>query len=258
MRFLLTILAFWITAAQAQSPTFFGSAAVPVDDAAAVNTSTTITITPPGSMLAGDLVVVYLYQRGTATFSVGVTGGQSWNSIGRDAGTSNVAMETYWCRYNGTWSANPRFDFSAGTNTNAVMLVFRPDNSSHIWATEQVATANAAAAATITVTGVTPANGMNVTVAAWITADDNTWGSLSGTGWVKTNLSDQYRNTSGNDMSSTYAYQLQGATPAGTNNVSQNQTLNGNDATTTRRITFYHYAPPAYNKKGQFFQFFQP
>lgn len=257
MRILITILAL-ISVCYGQSPTFFGSTSVPADGASATNTTTTITLTPPGSMSAGDLVVVYLYQRGTATFSVGVTGGQSWNSIGRDAGTTNVAMETYWCRFNGTWSADPRFDFSAGTNTNAVMLVFRPDNSTHVWATEQVATTNAAAAATITVTGITPANGMNVTIASWMTADDNTWGTLSGTNWTKASLSAQYRNTSGQDMSSSYAYQTQGSSPAGTNNVSQTQTALGNDATTWRRITFYHYAPPAYNKKGQFLQFFNP
>lgn len=224
-------------------PSFFGVSSVPADGASAVNATTTITITPPSSMLEGDLVVVYLYQRGTATFSVGVNGGQTWTDIGRNVGTANVANTVFWATFNGTWSANPRFDFSAGTNTNAVMLVFRPDTSTNVWVEESDQVANAAAAATITVTGVTPANAPNVNIASWMTADDNTWGNLAGTNWTKTGLSAQYRNTSGTDMSSTYAYQLQ-TTAAATNNVSQQQLTLGNDATCWRRITFYEAEPP--------------
>lgn len=217
-------------------PTFFGVTSTPADNG--TNATTTITLTPPASMLENDLVVVHLTQRGTATFSVGITGGQTWNSIGRDAGTTNVALETFWATYNGTWAANPRFDFSAGTNTTAVMIVFRPDDNTKVWATEQIQTTNAAAAATITVTGITPNFAPNVTLAIWSTADDNTWGTLTGTNWVKTSLSNQYRNLAGNDSSSTFAYQLQ-STAAATNNVSQTQLTVGNDATTWRRITFY-------------------
>ena len=219
-------------------PTFFGATSVPVDGAAATNATTTITLTPPASMVTNDLVVVTLTQRGTATFSVGITGGQTWTPIGRNVATANVALETYWATYNGTWAANPRFDFSAGTNTTAVMIVFRPDDNTKVWDTEQIATTNAAAAATITVTGITPNFAPNVTLASWSTADDNTWGTLTGTGWVQTSLSAQYRNTAGNDASSAFAYRLQ-STAAATNNVSLTQATLGNDATTWRRITFY-------------------
>ena len=217
-------------------PTFFGVTSVPADNGS--NNTTTITLTPPASMVTNDLVVVHLTQRGSATFSVGVTGGQTWTPIGRDVGTTNVALETFWATYNGTWAANPRFDFSAGTNTTAVMIVFRPDDNTKVWATEQIQTVNAAAAATITVTGVTPNFDSNVTLAIWSTADDNTWGTLTGANWVKTSLSAQYRNLAGQDSSSTFAYQLQ-SVAAGTNNVSQTQLTLGNDATTWRRITFY-------------------
>jgi hypothetical protein len=189
-------------------------------------------------MVTNDLVVVHLTQRGSATFSVGIDGGQTWTPIGRDVGTANVALQTFWATYNGTWAANPRFDFSAGTNTTAVMIVFRPDDNTKVWATEQIQTVNAAAAATITVTGVTPNFDSNVTLAIWSTADDNTWGTLTGANWVKTSLSAQYRNLAGQDSSSTFAYQLQ-SVAAGTNNVSQTQLTLGNDATTWRRITFY-------------------
>lgn len=221
-------------------PTFFADAFTPADNG--TNATTTITITPPASMVSGDLVVVYLQQRGTATFSIGVDGGQTWTPLGRNVGTANVALETYWTTYNGTWGANPRFDFSAGTNTSAVMLVFRPDDNTNVWESENLATTNAAAAATITITGITPNFGSNVTIASWMSADDNTWGTLSGTNWSKTGLEAQYRNLAGSDQSMTLAYQLQ-TTAAATNNVSQTQLTLGNDATAWRRVTFYETAP---------------
>lgn len=223
-------------------PSFFAvSTAVPVDNG--TNATTTITLTPPASMVSGDLVVVYTTQRGTGTWSVGVTGGQTWNTIGNSTVTTAVALNTFWATYNGTWSVNPRFDNAGGTNTTAVMIVFRPTTFFNGWNTEQIATTAAAAAATITVTGITPANPNNVTIASWSTADDNTWGTLTGTNWTKGTLPAQYRNLAGNDSSTTLAYQLQ-TTAAPTNNVSQTQLTLGNDATTWRRITFYEVDTP--------------
>ncbi len=221
-----------------------GVTSVPADNG--TNATTTITLTPPTLMLDGDLVVVYLQQRGTATFSVGVTGGQTWTPIGRNAVTATVALETYWARFNGTWAANPRFDFSAGTNTSAQMLVFRSDVPTNQWGTSNIQTTNAAAAATITITGLTPANPDSVTVGSWMTADDNTWGNLTGVGWSKLGLSNQYRNLAGNDQSSTYAYYLQTGGPSAIPNVSQQQLTLGNDATAWRRITFYNFAAAAF------------
>jgi hypothetical protein len=222
--------------------TFFGVSAVPADGATATNATTTITITPPASMLAGDLVIVYAQQRGNVTWTNSTTGGQTWNNIGNNTATANVSMNTFWTRFNGTWSVNPVFTNTGGTCTSAVMLVFRPNLSTNDWFTEQIQTTAAGAAATITVTGVTPANGNNVTVASWMTADDNTWGTLTGTNWTKGTLSAQYRNTSGTDQSMTLAYQLQ-TTAAATNNVAQTQLTLGNDATTWRRITFFEAEP---------------
>ena len=224
--------------------TYFGSTSSPADNG--TSTATQITLTPPGSMADGDLVYVELWQRGTATFSVGVTGGQSWNSLTRNTNT-NIAHQAFWCRFNGTWGANPRFNFSAGTNTNAFMIVFRPTSSSYSWAVDTAQSNNTFAAPstpfTVTITGRTPTNNSNVSLAGWITADDNTWGTLSGANWSKTSLSAQYRNTSGQDMSATFAYQIQ-TTAAATNNVSQNQATLGGDAGNTTIITFYEFIPP--------------
>lgn len=218
-------------------PSFFGVVSTPADNG--TNATTTITLTPPASMVTGDLVVVYCTQRGTTAWSVGLDGGQSWSAIGNNTGTATVSLNTFWTRFNGTWSVNPRFDNAGGTNTTAIMVVFRNTAFPNgYWGVEQPQTTNAAAAATITVTGVTPTNDNNVTIASWSTADDNTWGTLTGTGWVKTSLAAQYRNLAGNDSSTTLAYQIQ-TTAAPTNNVSQTQLTLGNDATAWRRLTFY-------------------
>jgi len=223
--------------------TFFGVTSSPADNG--TSNATQITLTPPASMTTGDLVYVRCYQRGTATFSVGVTGGQTWNTLTRQT-TSNVATQGFWCTYNGTWSANPRFDFSAGTNTNAVMLVFRPTDTGKVFGVD-VAESTAAFTApaspfTVTIPTALTTNASTVSIAAWVTADDNTWGTLSGLGWSKTSLSAQYRNTSGSDMSSTYAYRIL-TSSAFTGPVSQNQATLGGDAGVYSRATFYEYTP---------------
>jgi hypothetical protein len=181
---------------------------------------------------------VYHTQRGTATFSITNNGGQSWTSLSRTALTTNVATQVHYARFNGTWSANPQFTSSAGTNTSAYMLVFRPTVSTNAWNHENESNVGAAAATTITITGVTPNFDDNITIANWNTADDNTWGNLSGANWEQTALGAQYRNLAGTDASSAFAYQIQ-QTRQATNNVSLEQLTLGADATTTRRITFY-------------------
>jgi hypothetical protein len=194
-------------------------------------------------MLDGDLVVVYHTQRGTATFSITNTGGQTWTSLGRSIVTTNIATIIHYARFNGTWSANPQFTSSAGTNTSAYMLVFRPTVSTNVWNHENETSVNAAAATTITVTGITPNFDDNITIANWNTADDNTWGNLSGANWEQTGLGAQYRNLAGTDASSAFAYQIQ-QTRQATNNVSLEQLSLGADATNWRRITFYEAAAP--------------
>ena len=157
--------------------TYYGTTSSPADNG--TSTATTITLTPPASMTAGDLVYVQCRQRGSATFSVGVDGGQTWNSLTRATGT-NIAHQAFWCRFDGTWDANPRFDFSAGTNTNAFMVVFRPTSTSMQWSVDTAESNNPFTAPstpfTVSITGYTPNNNSNVSIASWRTADDNTWG----------------------------------------------------------------------------------
>lgn len=227
--------------------TFYDYTALPGDDAAATNTATQNTITPPPAMETGDLCVVVMVQRGTATMSVGVTGGQTWNSFTRFTGT-NLAVQIYWCVFNGTWSASPRFDFSAGTCTSVVMSVAKSLDTSYQWAIDQTQTTGSFVAGstpfTKTITGITNSNSATITFAVWVTADDNTWGSISGSGWSQQGLQKdsgniQFRNTSGSDQSLTIAYKIGGS--GATGNVSLNQATLGGDAGITSIFSFYTY-----------------
>lgn len=119
--------------------TYFGSASTPADNG--TSTGTPKAVTPPVSMVVGDLVVMFGYYRGTSTIAVSATGGQSWSNIVTSAAAAGPVLSTFatWCRYNGTWSTDPSLSFStSSTNTNVVMHVFRPTNSVNTWALDGV------------------------------------------------------------------------------------------------------------------------
>ena len=196
-------------------------------------------------MTTGDLVVVIAqYRGGAVTFTVSGTGGQTWTVL-TPVVTTNQCASLIWCRYNGTWSADPTFRTAVGTNPlTCIMHVFRPSVTTKLW-TVDVAQSEVdfAAAATITITGQTPNVADTVSFAGWMTADDNTWGTLSGTNWAVSGTA-QYRNTSGSDQSSSYAHIIQ-YTAAATGNVSKTQLTLGNDEGTSVIITFKEYDAPA-------------
>lgn len=227
--------------------THFGEASAPADNGAQAGPGA-VAVTPPASMQAGDLVLLIGQYRGAVTLSVSESGGQDWNSLA-EISTTNVDVHIFWCRFNGTWSANPSLTNTSGTNAlTVVMQVFRPSDSSKVWSVDvaQVETDFAAPTTpfTVTITGQTTVSASTVTFATWATADDNTWGSLSGTGWSKTGMAAQFRNTTGQDQSITFAYKIQ--TSAGdTGNVSQNQATLGGDAGTSSIVTFAEADPPA-------------
>lgn len=232
---------------------FFGVSSNPADNGDLA--ASTVAVTPPASMQTGDLVVVFLHQRGTAVITQNETGGQSWTALANAytaTNTSNtVRMRAFWCQFNGTWSADPSWNFSATNATTAVMIVFRPTSTSHTWSVD-TALANASTTSSpYTIAGRTPVNDNNVTIAHWASNDDNTWGNLSGTNWTKSGLAAQYRNVAGSDQSSTFAYQIQG-TKAATNDVSQEQLTLGPDNIGTAIVTFYEtgsgYVSPIKNR----------
>lgn len=225
--------------------TYHNSASNPADNGSLG--AATVAVTPPAAMLQGDLVIMIGQRRASnITLTVVEAGGQTWNALPVLTGTTNVSPRIFWCRFNGTWTANPSVGMTASSTNTVVMHVFRPPGRNYSWAIDvaQATTAHAAAAS-ITRTGVTTTQNNTVTLAAWFTADDNSWGAPSA-GWTTTG-SAQYRNPQGTDQSSTYAHQIRTTTGA-TGNVAKSQTANGNDATRSAIVTFYPYRTnmPAY------------
>jgi hypothetical protein len=78
-------------------------------------------------------------------------------------------------------------------------------------------------------------------MAFWSSPSAVTWGTLTGAGWSKTGLSNQYRNTTGSDQSHTGAYNLK-ATAGAVATVSQTQS--SSQATKTTVITWYENPLP--------------
>lgn len=235
------------------APTFFGVAATPTDPG--TNATLTISITPPSSMLANDLVLVFCWMRtSSATITNTTSGGQTWNAID-PATTSSSANATlsarmFWCVFNGTWGTNPVFTYSANTNTNAVMVVFRPSISTNTWGLDATVTGTwtdrLATDANSDRLGFVPSANQNVNIQAGFSDDDNTWALVSSTNWLQTGLSTQYRNTSGQDTSGAIAYQCQD-TAANTNNVNVAQQSLGPDGGWDFSISFHEVAAVAAN-----------
>jgi hypothetical protein len=239
-------------------PTFHGAIGVPADNgtSAASPVSFNSGVAPLSTMQAGDLAIIYLYCRNNAaTLGINNGGGQSWNSeTTHQSSTSVLTGKVLWCRFNGTWGASPSFTYSSTTNTNAVMVIFRPATSTNSWGLSTASTTNIentlVSYAASAIFGVpadaatfTPAQNNTVSLAIRSTADDNTWGTPTGTGWAQiTSPSSQFRNTSGSDVSSAYTYIIQG-TAASIPVSGLSQATLGNDAGIAGLYIWYEFTP---------------
>lgn len=226
--------------------TYFNSANTPVDTGG--DTADPMAVTPPASMASGDLVfMIGATKASGATFAISADGGQSWSALTRCSGNSSAA-QVFWARFNGTWSANPSINFTGQATYNSVIMhVFRPTDSAKLWGVDGTIDCASYSAPTtpftVTITGRTTGQPSTVTMASWVSQDDNTWGSLSGSGWAVTGLA-QYRNTAGTDGSLTFAHNIQ-TTTATLANVSKNQLTLGGVAGITALVTFYEFDAPA-------------
>lgn len=235
--FLLFILLLTATFSVAQITYVGASAHVPVDNG--TNATTTITLTPPAGMQKNDFVFVVLYQRGTAAMSVTTTGGQNWVSGGArttENGLTNISTRIFYCTYNGTWNANPIFTFTAGTNTNGIMYVWRPTTGSVIMSDGYgVATDNGVSwGGTTAVTDVSVGTGSYVPfqvnwlcITAAITADDNTWTHTTPNGYTFWGFN---RNLAGSDMSMALSYKMGTTLVAPANNTLTQATLGADES----------------------------
>lgn len=224
--------------------TFFGVSSNPADGGTL--TTTTVAVTPPAAMQAGDLVVIYAqYKYNSRTLSMSALGGQAWTTE-TQYNDDDQRTRIFWCRFNGTWAADPVVSRTTGGGTqplSAIMYVYRPSSSNNSWGKHAGPNNDNTNNATVPVTGLTTTVPNTVTMAFWGSEDDVTWGTLTGTGWSKTGLSDQYRNTGGSDQSHTGAYNI--LTTAGpVSNVSQVRS-GASINTVTSIISWYEIPPPS-------------
>jgi hypothetical protein len=214
------------------SISYIASASLPVDPPVGSNALNPTAVTPPGGLLAGDLVVMIGQARNTSgALSINTTGGQAWTPLTQQNGAAGVAvrMNLFWCRFNGTWTASPSVNMGSAICNTVVMHVFRPSRSNIQWQVDgaQVSGTFTNASTTITLPGITTNTNGALVIATWASQDDNTWGAPTA-GWF-TPGSAQYRNQAGNDQSQTHAYRVM-ATAGATGQVTKTQTGNGPDA----------------------------
>lgn len=225
----------------------YGSRATPEDAASEINEPVTSAVTPPTGMLAGDLVLLW-GQLQVASANASITqselGGQSWTEVSLTAQGNDQSVNLYFCTFDGTWDANPSIAFAAQSGTQpatAGMHVFRPPNTTDTWELDQAGAFSTFAAPsspfTVTRAGQTTVNDNTVTLACWFSGDDNSWTSLSGTGWAVTGT-EQYRNTAGSDQSASFAHYISASASTATGDVSKNQTTVTGDAGITIVATF--------------------
>jgi hypothetical protein len=210
---------------------YFGSASTPIDGPNNANTANPTAVTPPGGMLAGDLVLMIgLSRDNNATLTIDEDGGQTWTSETQQSG-NNCRLRLFWCRFNGAWSASPSVYFGRNNRNPhiVVMHVFRPSNTSSVWQVDVPQVSGnyptpSAPNRTVTIPGITTNTDGALVFATWACSDNNTWGAPTA-GWT-TPGSAQYRNASGNDQSQTHAYMIM-TTAGATGNVSKDETSSG-------------------------------
>jgi hypothetical protein len=212
--------------------TFLGSASLPADNASQAGPGP-LTVTPVGSMLANDFVIMIPHQRlsgRSENFDFTNTGGQDWTFFGFLDGAVAQNIALWCCRFNGTWSASPAIEQGNGDLQpfTAVMLVFRPSSTSMTididFSPSLLVVGDFAAATTVTIPAITTRNNNAVAIALWVSQGARTWGTLTGTVGTWTNAVTQIRNTNGSGMSFSAAYQAI-ATAGTTGTVSKTQSV---------------------------------
>lgn len=255
MKRLVLVLALLLSLASPAhaSITLFGAAAAPAADNGS-NAGATMTITPPGSMTSGMLVVVIVQVRfaglGWTEIKVSTTGGQAWHELDNDTcGTTLLSCRIYATRFNGTWGANPVFDGAVSLSDTATMVVFQESDATKHFDLDVLPVFATYAAPltpfTVTATGITTLTNGAVAIAVWMSTDANTYNTLTAT-WAYANpgAANQVRNAAGATQSMSVAYKVIAAAGA-TGNVSQNQATLGGDNGATLIMAFKTIAAPA-------------
>jgi len=226
---------------------YIGTTRNPIDNGTNATTPVVISgvgdgVPRNGTLVTGDLLVMIGYQKAaSATLAISATGGQTWTSEAAVTSTAGT-LRTFWCTYNGAFTGgDPSISYSASVNNTLVAHIYRPPPGTS-WAINVAQAGSSAAGTVCTITGqTTTGSDPTITLAMWGSDDDNTWGTLTGTGWVSTGW-DQYRNLAGQDASMSAAHKIQTSAGA-TGNVSKTQLANGPDVTAQSIITWGAAAP---------------
>ncbi len=226
------------------APSYFGYVSNPADNADS-GAVTSIAVTPPASMEAGDLVYMLASVRESRTLSILIDGSQAWDAT---ANRANAAVSTrgFWCVFNGTWTADPSVQQSgAAERMGVTMLVFRPSGPGGTWVIDVAASDSTFAAPSspfdVTIPGITTTVDNAVVLGGWISVDDNTWALQTG-GWLNPGGVTQIRNSGGSQFSISQGYLVK-AVAGATGNVTNRQVANGGDVGHIRILAFHEVVP---------------
>lgn len=157
-------------------------------------------VAPFTTISSGDVVVVFVnWRNNTDSSSVSVTGGQTWTEHFEQLTNAFIAL--YSCVFNGTWTADPQFDF-AGTAVGGIgwaMAYSGVDNTTP-WDVSPTAALQATSTTYVIADYNTNTNGALAFVGG-ASLDNNTWSvdnsfaAVSGAGNI------YWRNSAGNDSS---------------------------------------------------------
>lgn len=201
--------------------TYFGRTINPTDLGSL--SATTVTLTPPGSMLAGDLVLgmgLFRNEAGTVNWQVSDAGGQSWSNVGGQLIGFGCTLQRFACVFNGTWASNPIFDTQLGVADciSGLLLVFRPDaqglgtwqldHETYTFASDDTAPYD------LVFTSQTVKENNELILVEWHRDVSHTM-SLQTGGWSNPSSETQWRNLAGSDMTLSVGYKVQDAGSSG-------------------------------------------
>lgn len=217
--------------------TFLGIAYTPTDGGSSVTNPTSVT--PVSGLVTGDLVLLICSARqANQTLTITTSGGQTWNALTAANGNQNTTR-MFWCRFNGSWSANPAFTTSSGSPTSIGMVAFRPSIPGKSWAVD-VSLSNTAASYlnigdVITVTGQTTTRQKTVTLCVIATNGSPIYKGASFP-WLTAGYN-QYRNNA--QLTIAVAYRIKNTQGATGNMVNQILLSPSAGNTSQSIITFY-------------------